>query len=589
MNAKEEIRKYIDQEEFCGALLLTGKWGSGKTYLLKEIAKEISEKSKLLSSELNSDTKEKTVLVFVSLFGVDTVETLDKRIKQNILTALFGMDADKGKTLKSLGHIADGIKSAFSEKTPSFLKGILNINLVELFDTIYPTLQKGKKLVLVFDDFERSSIPVDVRIGAINEYVECHGIRTIIIADEEKISDEKYSEFKEKVISRTVHLCPDYRQIIGQIILSHKTSEKGYVDFLKSIETDFQAIVAISRTDNLRTAKSIVIDFERVYSLWNKYGYGIDSPILKNVFFSFAAASFEVKKGNTNLEKIDELYPFFSAPGANLRSLLLWIKTGDWNEDMLAFEIVRDLFPPEQSDEYKFLHYSIYDLEESTISSAVSLLLQTAYYGDCPANELMLLLERIYLLKASGLKCMDEYSSQKLLNGWKKREEKIKSGEISEERVAGFISNTSKLDKNEKILYRKIDSLENLLPYWVSRRQILAEIKSDTLDYSNYRGIIIYNFDNEFADTVKMYYVSTSNKTKRAILRIINDIHIAEIISDEEIEETIANLESLVSILQSALILCDDAITRMITQHGISSIEEKLNEYKEYREAYRKE
>ena len=42
MNVRSEIENYISTNETNGALLITGKWGCGKTYLLKNIAREIN-------------------------------------------------------------------------------------------------------------------------------------------------------------------------------------------------------------------------------------------------------------------------------------------------------------------------------------------------------------------------------------------------------------------------------------------------------------------------------------------------------------------------------------------------------------------
>ena len=33
MNVTSEIKSYIELKETCGALLLTGKWGCGKSYI----------------------------------------------------------------------------------------------------------------------------------------------------------------------------------------------------------------------------------------------------------------------------------------------------------------------------------------------------------------------------------------------------------------------------------------------------------------------------------------------------------------------------------------------------------------------------
>ena len=64
-----------------------------------------------------------------------------------------------------------------------------------------------KKLVLVFDDFERCKIGVIDLLGIINTYVEDKRIKTIVIASEDNIEDEEnYKTFKEKVVERTVKL-----------------------------------------------------------------------------------------------------------------------------------------------------------------------------------------------------------------------------------------------------------------------------------------------------------------------------------------------------------------------------------------------
>ena len=72
MDAKQEIIDYIETKEIPGALLLTGEWGCGKTYLIKEIANEYKE---------NKENKE-FVFVIVSLFGVESVSELQEKVKK---------------------------------------------------------------------------------------------------------------------------------------------------------------------------------------------------------------------------------------------------------------------------------------------------------------------------------------------------------------------------------------------------------------------------------------------------------------------------------------------------------------------------
>ena len=103
MNVSDELKMYIDCKEHTGAFLLTGKWGCGKTYLIKN-----------LKSEIDSDNK---VMLIVSLFGIDSVEMLTKTIKEQVLKLLLGITEDNHnidfiqKIVNMISRFADKISS----------------------------------------------------------------------------------------------------------------------------------------------------------------------------------------------------------------------------------------------------------------------------------------------------------------------------------------------------------------------------------------------------------------------------------------------------------------------------------------------
>ena len=72
MDAKQEVESYIGTKEIPGALLLTGEWGCGKTYLIKEIANEYKENKEF-------------IFVIVSLFGVESVAELQEKVNKAAL------------------------------------------------------------------------------------------------------------------------------------------------------------------------------------------------------------------------------------------------------------------------------------------------------------------------------------------------------------------------------------------------------------------------------------------------------------------------------------------------------------------------
>ncbi len=45
MDVRKEIMEFISRKEKNGALLLTGKWGCGKTYLIRQIRDELNKEN----------------------------------------------------------------------------------------------------------------------------------------------------------------------------------------------------------------------------------------------------------------------------------------------------------------------------------------------------------------------------------------------------------------------------------------------------------------------------------------------------------------------------------------------------------------
>ena len=95
MKTIEEIKNYIEEQEQNGALLVTGKWGSGKTYLMRQIERELNQGPQYL-------------MAVVSLFGIEDTNTLTKKVKEAVVYARSFNKAEKsGK-----GHIAKGVNAA---------------------------------------------------------------------------------------------------------------------------------------------------------------------------------------------------------------------------------------------------------------------------------------------------------------------------------------------------------------------------------------------------------------------------------------------------------------------------------------------
>ena len=178
MNLIEELKNYCEINNPVGALMLSGEWGSGKTYLIK---------SKFIPS-----VKDNYVFLCVSLFGIDSLDRLRAEVKKKWLEKASELDKLNGikvsKFTDSYKRIFGTIKDILPEnwqKKGEVVSSIMDlVNFVPISNTI-----SDKKVILVFDDLERTNITYTDLLGCINDYCENQNFNTIIVANEEKIKD----------------------------------------------------------------------------------------------------------------------------------------------------------------------------------------------------------------------------------------------------------------------------------------------------------------------------------------------------------------------------------------------------------------
>ncbi|ADP10198.1 hypothetical protein EJP617_05170 [Erwinia sp. Ejp617] len=157
------------------AILLTGEWGSGKTHLIKTIFQPDE-------------------MYYITLFGLTSLED----VYAAIFSATHPSKAKIKKAIQQHKTFDVGI-FGFKFGVGSILSGLANTFIRE-------TVNNDK--VLILDDLERSTIKPNEILGAINKYIEHHNCRVIVIAHDEKFSDDLIKA-KEKVFGLTLKLSSD--------------------------------------------------------------------------------------------------------------------------------------------------------------------------------------------------------------------------------------------------------------------------------------------------------------------------------------------------------------------------------------------
>lgn len=178
MNKEEiiqSVKNYVRNKNERYALLINGAWGSGKTFLYENYL--VNE---IVSAE--SGKNERKTNIYISLYGISSVEELSKQLTANYLiyTKL------KGNVLIEKGAKTIAGLLGMVSKTISFSTGNFSANFSETVQGISELIE-AKNMIVCFDDLERCTIEINELFGYINNLIEHCNCKVIILADENNI------------------------------------------------------------------------------------------------------------------------------------------------------------------------------------------------------------------------------------------------------------------------------------------------------------------------------------------------------------------------------------------------------------------
>lgn len=598
MLIKDEINLFITSEENNGALLITGKWGCGKSYLVKKCVEEINSQ------------KEYAISV-ISIFGVDGIATLNEKVRDAYLeftSFAFGKKAQKiFGALRKVATDSAGItaaalpESAAASAVSMGVSSVLSFNPLN-FINVKNTVGQGekqRKFVLVFDDFERCNIDKKDLLGVINEYAENKDIKVIVVADESKIDDDSYKEFKEKVVARTLKMSSNYPQIIDSIIEKYRTGNEEYKKFLLKSKDCIIGAFSHSGYDNLRALKSCLMDFERVFNSWCEAEIPLD--YIEDIFYKFCAITYETKKGNYALGPY-EMYTLIAKETEQSErdnavkeikskyldgtfdyipsSISSWVVLGSWDGETLQNELRRRYLRKEISPEEKFIQYGFWDLEQLDIEQGMPLLVERAYNGDASRDELISLLQKTHALKVHNipLPCVVDY--QKIGQGLDKRSEKVKNGVIEEPKKFTFVDN-HQIDDEAISINKKIEKMSDRMYTWERRRLLVSYLIGDR-KVSQYRlkGICVEAFDDELHQLFVKKYLDSDNGDRTELCRVLLGVDFRNphysTPTDQKI--TIKNFGVLISVLEELYEGSATSIDSVIHKSFVEELKEHVKE-----------
>lgn len=255
-NINQYLLNYMNNDKTDCAVMLNGKWGSGKSFYIQ---------NKLLRYLKNNKKK----AIVISLYGIDDFDLLNKNI---YMEARFGKSfnhSEREAVLKVIGK--------------NIIKGLFrNANIQwdiskEDLKNIYKSINL-KDYLIILEDIERSKIDICELLGYVYQLVNADKVKVLLVNNEDEFittvskclqdnnGDEKktkivteysddtkrYLRKKEKVIGDTVLFEQPLEEALGNII-----GCKGYDKTLKRIVNNnkraYCDIIRQRCSNNLRT------------------------------------------------------------------------------------------------------------------------------------------------------------------------------------------------------------------------------------------------------------------------------------------------------------------------------------------------
>lgn len=277
------------------AILLKGKWGSGKSWFINKYI----------------DKKTKIKPLYVSLYGVNSFS----QIEDSLLEQISPFWNSKG--MKIAEKVGKGL-----------LKGTLKIDLDGdnqddgNWSFSMPDIEKKFLIndsdfsLLIFDDLERCSLEIENILGYINTFVESQDLKVIIIANEEELEKKyeenkknelnKYRRVKEKLIGKTLEIFADPESALKDFI--EFVESKHLKQFLQHNNTYklIEELYQIGNHKNLRTLQQIILDFERIF---NKLPPSVQEceELLTDTLKILTIFSIEISSANLKIEYISKI------------------------------------------------------------------------------------------------------------------------------------------------------------------------------------------------------------------------------------------------------------------------------------------
>ena len=292
------ILNYVKNDRTGRAIMLTGDWGSGKSYYINNMLKPF------LESEKNGKYK----CVIVSLYGLKELSDISK----SIYTELRFLGKKKKSEASTTAVVAGKILCKTILNAVASYKGFEIAQNEDDFAKVYESIDLSEKLI-VFEDLERSGIDKIQLLGYINNMTEQDKVKVLLVANENEIikngkidiftpnNEEKkdedtdlfiqqYKRIREKTIGDTIYFMYDRKATVTSIVNNFQSTDFNFFHNEKEIK-NICDVLFLKEIKNFRTLIFACQKTVDIFKLCSDNSIMMNEQFKKSVFYSLIILS----------------------------------------------------------------------------------------------------------------------------------------------------------------------------------------------------------------------------------------------------------------------------------------------------------
>lgn len=326
------FKEYIDSKD-SNALLINGKWGTGKTFFWKKEIVPIIKNRKLKD-------------IYISLNGLSEI----KQIEQELFLKLIPSISKNQKVNGTISTLTTNLLKGLSEK-------FVNIDANNLLKEISVSNSSFDDFIICFDDLERCNIPLNEVLGYVNNFVEHKNLKCLILTNEDEINSnekENYFKIKEKLVFRTINFEIPVEEYIP-LIFDKYSQEKDFYKFINSNKTYIKEIFTEYKENNLRTFSFYLNILFKLFPFYKEE----NEVLIKEILLFTCIISLQYKNGVLkssdfqNFEDYEEIYPFYYSREL-FKDLTGNKEEKDEEKQKTPQEVIYERYLQKRTDEYSF-------------------------------------------------------------------------------------------------------------------------------------------------------------------------------------------------------------------------------------------